>query len=88
MAYTEGWSALPTTLLNIKSKLDNCIGASLTVTSHVGRKKVTKRHGILRETFPAVFIVELSHKENAVERVSYSYTDVLTNNIILDFDQA
>ena len=79
---------MPTTLLNIKSKLDNCIGASLTVTSHVGRKKVTKRHGILRETFPAVFIVELSHKENAVERVSYSYTNVLTNNIILDFDQA
>ena len=35
--------------------------AGLTVTSHVGRKKVTKRHGILRETFPAVFIVELSH---------------------------
>ncbi len=49
-------------------------------------QKVTKRHGILRETFPAVFIVELSHEKNAVERVSYSYTDVLTNNIILDFD--
>ncbi|KRL83330.1 hypothetical protein FC32_GL000579 [Ligilactobacillus apodemi DSM 16634 = JCM 16172] len=52
----------------------------------MGRKKVTKRHGILRETFPAVFIVELSHEENAVERVSYSYTDVLTNSIVLDFD--
>ena len=86
MVDTERWSVLPSTLTKIKSKLDKCIGAGLTVTSHVGRKKVTKRHGILRETFPAVFIVELSHEENAVERVSYSYTDVLTNSIVLDFD--
>lgn len=46
-----------------------------------------KRHGILRETYPAVFVVDLNQEENAFERVSYSYTDVLTKNIELDFGE-
>lgn len=77
---------MPNRLADIKSKLDSCIGASLTVTSHIGRKKVSKCHGVLKETFPAIFIVELDDDgRNVVERVSYSYTDVLTNNIKIDF---
>lgn len=74
------------TLTTIKTKLDDQIGNNLTVTTQVGRKKVTSRHGILRETFPAVFVVDLDQDENAVKRVSYSYTDVLTRNIELAFD--
>ena len=75
---------MPNRLADIKNKLDSCIGASLTITSHIGRKKVN--NGVLKETFPAIFIVELDDDgKNSVERVSYSYTDVLTNNIKLDF---
>ena len=74
------------TLTAIKPKLADRIGNNLTVTTQVGRKKVTSRHGILRETFPAVFVVDLDQDENAVKRVSYSYTDVLTRNIELAFD--
>ena len=62
------------------------IGKKLTVTSHVGRKKILTRKGKLSETFPAVFVVELDKDESAVERVSYSYTDVLTQNIKLEFE--
>ena len=77
---------MPNRLADIKNKLDSCIGASLTITSHIGRKKENKCHGVLKETFPAIFIVELDDDgKNSVERVSYSYTDVLTNNIKLDF---
>lgn len=50
---------MPNRLADIKNKLDSCIGASLTITSHIGRKKVNKCHGVLKETFPAIFIVEL-----------------------------
>ena len=77
---------MPSTLAKIKAKLDSYIGKNLTVTSHVGRKKVLTRRGTLRETFPAIFVIELDHDESAIKRVSYSYTDVLTNNIKLDFD--
>src|SRR5699024_12802402 len=68
-----------------KAKLDGKIGEPLTITSRLGRKKSKTRHGVFRETFPSVFIIELNHDENAVERVSYSYTDILTKNIELNF---
>ena len=77
---------MPSTLAKIKSMLDSHIGKKLTVTSHVGRKKILTRKGKLSETFPAVFVVELDRDESAVERVSYSYTDVLTQNIKLEFE--
>ena len=41
--------------------------------------------GILAETYPAVFVVDLDQDENAFERVSYSYADVLTEAVELNF---
>ncbi|WP_461240694.1 Veg family protein [Paucilactobacillus sp. N302-9] len=77
---------MPVTLASIKAKLDQRIGESLLVIAQAGRKKITKRHGVLSETYPAVFVVELNQDENSFERVSYSYTDVLTKNIEIDFE--
>lgn len=78
---------MPTTLANIKNGLDGHIGDKLMVVAQAGRKKVTKRKGILRETFPAVFVVDLDQDENAFERVSYSYADLLTKSIAIEFDE-
>lgn len=50
-----------------------------------GRKKTIERSGILAETYPAVFVVELDQEENSFERVSYSYADVLTQTVQLTF---
>ncbi|MGQ5709705.1 Veg family protein [Lactobacillus sp. LL6] len=77
---------MPTSINTIKSKLDSHLGDTLTVVAQAGRKKVTKRHGILRETFPAVFMVDLDQDQNNFKHVSYSYTDLLTKNIALEFD--
>ena len=49
---------MPTSIITIKHKLDSHLGDTLTVVAQAGRKKVTKRRGILRETFPAVFVVD------------------------------
>ncbi|KRL06193.1 Veg family protein [Liquorilactobacillus oeni] len=76
---------MPLTLATIKKKLDSCVGERLTVVAQAGRRRIIKRHGVLRETYPAVFVVDLNQEENSFERVSYSYTDVLTKNIELDF---
>lgn len=79
---------MPITLSVIKHRMDDHIGQHVLVTSQIGRRKTTKRHGILRETFHAVFIVELDPGKSSFERVSYSYTDILTKNIEVDFDNA
>lgn len=50
-----------------------------------GRRKTIERFGVLAETYPAVFVIELDQEENAFERVSYSYADVLTETVQLVF---
>ncbi|WP_283679316.1 Veg family protein [Lentilactobacillus sp. Marseille-Q4993] len=76
---------MPVTLSVIKHKIDDHIGQHVSVTSQIGRRKTTTREGILRETFPAVFVVELDPNASSLERVSYSYTDILTKNIKIEF---
>lgn len=74
-------------LTDIKQKLDSHIGESLVVVAQAGRKKVTRRKGVLTHTFRAVFVVDLDQNQNNFERVSYSYTDLLTKNIELEFNE-
>ncbi|WP_180369464.1 Veg family protein, partial [Oenococcus oeni] len=38
-------------------------------------------------TYPSLFVVELDKAEGTFERVSYSYTDILTKNIDVNFGQ-
>lgn len=74
-------------LTDIKEKLDSHIGESLVVVAQAGRKKVTRRKGVLTQTYRAVFVVDLDQNQNNFERVSYSYTDLLTKNIELEFNE-
>ncbi|GEL65961.1 Veg family protein [Marinilactibacillus psychrotolerans] len=76
---------MPITIASIKQNLDGQLGKQIKLTAQAGRKKTTERKGILTDTFPAVFIVELNKDENAFERVSYSYADVLTQTVELEF---
>lgn len=76
---------MPKTLAEIKQALDCQIGKRLILKANGGRRKTIKRTGVLAETYPAVFIVELDQEENAFERVSYSYADVLTETVELTF---
>lgn len=77
---------MPITLASIKRKHDGKIGENLTVVAQAGRKKVTRRRGTLKETYPAIFVVDLDQDENAFERVSYSYADLLTKSIQITFE--
>lgn len=78
---------MPMTLASIKQQLDSKIGETLTVVAQAGRKKVTRRKGTLKETYPAIFVVALDQTENKFERVSYSYADLLTKSIQITFDE-
>jgi len=73
------------TLKEIKRGLEGQIGRRLQLIANGGRRKTVVRSGVLSETYPAVFVVELDKEENAFERVSYSYADVLTEAVELNF---
>lgn len=73
------------TIQDIKCALDERIGERLTLKANGGRRKTIQRVGVLEETYPSVFIVKLDRDSNAYERVSYSYTDVLTETVEITF---
>ena len=73
------------TLMDIKKGLEGQIGKRLKLTANGGRRKTVIRSGVLAETYPSVFVVELDKEENAFERVSYSYADVLTEAVEINF---
>ena len=73
------------TIMEIKKGLEGQIGKRLKLTANGGRRKTIIRSGVLSETYPAVFVVELDKEENAFERVSYSYADVLTEAVEINF---
>ncbi|MGP4042526.1 biofilm formation stimulator Veg [Gracilibacillus sp. D59] len=75
------------TLVEIKQGLDGNVGKRLRIKANGGRKKTIERYGTLAETYPSVFIVELDQDENAFERVSYSYADILTETVELNFTE-
>ncbi len=76
---------MPKTLSEIKKVLDSNLGKRLMLRANGGRKKTIERTGVLAETYPAVFVIELDQDKNSFERVSYSYADVLTQTVELTF---
>lgn len=71
------------TLIEIKRSLDQNIGKRITIQANGGRRKTIERSGLLEGTYPSVFTIKLDQDEYSVERVSYSYTDVLTETVKL-----
>nr|WP_058006096.1 Veg family protein [Heyndrickxia oleronia] len=76
---------MPKTLTDIKRSLDSNLGKRIMLKANGGRRKTIERSGILAETYPSVFVIELDQEENSFERVSYSYADVLTETVQLTF---
>lgn len=73
------------TLVDIKKALDTNLGKRLLLKANGGRRKTIERSGVLAETYPSVFVIELDQEENSFERVSYSYADVLTETVQITF---
>ena len=72
----------------IKKELENHIGKKVIVRANKGRKKIVTRKGILKATYPSLFVLEVINGEEIVT-ASYTYSDVLTSTVqvtVLDED--
>lgn len=76
---------MPAALAEIKQQLDNHIGESVTLITHESRHRTIEHEAIVRETFRSVFVLDLKQDGNEFDRASFSYTDILTENIELNF---
>ena len=75
---------MPKTLADIKRSMDLHLGKRLVLKANGGRKKTVECEGVLSEVYRAIFVVELD-QDDAGKRVSYSYTDILTEAVEITF---
>ncbi len=69
-------------LVEIKQTLDDFVGTKVKLKSFKGRNRVVEREGVLECTYPNIFVVKLDEKRTQ-RRISFSYTDVLTESVEL-----
>ena len=69
------------TINQVKENLNNHVGKEVVIKYNLGRNKYEKYHVVIKELYQNVFLVQSINNE----RKSFSYSDVLTNTIKIDF---
>ncbi|MGI9860975.1 Veg family protein [Moorella naiadis] len=70
-------------LATIREDLESRVGQKVKLRANRGRKKILERTGVLEKTYPNIFIIRLEEQKSPERRISFSYTDVLTNTVEL-----
>lgn len=71
-------------ILQVREQVDKFIGSKVLIKTNKGRKRVVIKHGVLQSTYPSIFIVKVQNEyQDSFRTVSYSYTDIITNNVEL-----
>ncbi|WP_411741962.1 Veg family protein [Schnuerera sp. xch1] len=68
-------------LAKIRKNVEDCIGKKVILKANKGRKKTTVREGILEEAYPSLFVVRIYNQFDSMRRVSYTYSDILTQTV-------
>ncbi|GIW48718.1 MAG: hypothetical protein JG776_1682 [Caloramator sp.] len=70
----------------IKKNIDEHVGEKVLLKANNGRKKVLVKEGILEQTYPNIFVVRVEASDNTSRVISYSYSDILTKNVQIVFE--
>lgn len=69
-------------LIKVKSSVNKNIGNKVKIRANRGRHKIDVTEGIISETYPSIFLVEVVNKlDDTTQKISFSYTDVLTKDV-------
>lgn len=69
-------------LEEIKKEVKSFVGQEVLVKANRGRRKDMKKEGILEKTHANVFVVKIDDHDQ-IRRLSFSYADLLTDNVEL-----
>ena len=72
------------TIAVIKRDIEKHLGDKVTLRANGGRKKILVNDGVIESVYSSIFVVRL--QKDAQRTVTYSYSDVLTNTVQLDFE--
>jgi uncharacterized protein Veg len=76
------------TLIQIRRNIENSVGKKVQLRTNKGRKKSNVSEGVLDSAYPGVFIIRIDDGLLTERKLSYSYSDVLTETVELTFSSA
>lgn len=66
----------------VKTSVNRNIGNRVKIRANRGRHKIDVTEGIISETYPSIFLVEVFNElDDSTQKISFSYTDVLTKDV-------
>lgn len=70
-------------LKKIRKDVQSHVGKMVKLKANRGRKKTFEKEGVLEQVYPNIFIVKVTESPEFVRRISYSYSDILTDTVEL-----
>jgi uncharacterized protein Veg len=68
----------------VRNAVMNQMGQKVKVRINRGRHKVDVTEGVISQTYPSIFLIQIKAKNDMpVRTISYSYTDILTRDVEL-----
>lgn len=68
-------------VMSVISEIEKLKGESICMEINKGRKKIEKYQGIIENTYPSIFTVNIGDGKNTL---SYSYTEVLCGDVVIN----
>jgi len=68
-------------IAQIRKEMECCVGQKIQLKANKGRKKTFVKEGVVEHAYPSIFTVRFENAFNDTRKVSYSYTDILTNTV-------
>jgi uncharacterized protein Veg len=65
----------------VRKDIESFLGSRVVLESNKGRHKSTITEGVISHVYPSIFTVQLFEGKKPSRKLSFSYTDVLTNTI-------
>ena len=70
-----------TDVFHVKNDIQKIIGSMVRLETNKGRHKSVINKGIVSNVYPSIFTVQLNDGAEVNRKLSFSYTDVLTNTV-------
>ncbi len=68
-------------VFNVKKDIAKFVGSKVKLQSNISKHKSLVSEGVIENTYPSIFIIQLYEGIIPLRKVSFSYTDVLTHAI-------
>ena len=69
------------TIMDVKREVENYRGKRVKLEAHKSKKKPYQKEGVIEGTYPSIFTVSVKEDKRPTQRLSFSYSDVLTKSV-------